>query len=242
MDLQDFTQTAVWLPLAASVLTGAVIGFEREVQAKAAGLRTHTLVCFSSAVLMMAASHQASWSFDGVPGANVVSDPTRMAHGILTGIGFLGAGVIFRQGPAVHGLTTAASLWMCAALGTLYGVGLFWLGLAGSVATLVVLVAFRIAYLLIPDRIEVVLKVVRDGPAPPDDIAATVASHCVRQAPWAQRIVLPVPGHPLQRLILTQSLWLTGPEDAARLTAALSLLPGVAEIAVTPVPSTDARA
>lgn len=241
MDLQDFTQTAVWLPLTASVLTGAVIGFEREVQAKAAGLRTHTLVCFSSAVLMMAASHQASWSFDGVPGANIVSDPTRMAHGILTGIGFLGAGVIFRQGPAVHGLTTAASLWMCAALGMLYGVGLFWLGLAGSVATLVVLVAFRIAYLLIPDRIELVLKVVRDGPAPLDDIVAIIAAHCLRQAPATRQFHLPMPGHPHQRLVLTQTLWLTGQPEADRLAAAIAALPGVAELSLTPVPSTDAR-
>src|SRR5688500_2011018 len=97
------------LPLASSPLTGMLIGLERELQGKPAGLRTHTLVCFASTLLTLAAAHQGEWSINLIAGTQIVSDPTRMAHGILTGIGFLGAGVIFREGPSVHGLTTAAS-------------------------------------------------------------------------------------------------------------------------------------
>lgn len=71
-------------------------------------------------------------------------DPVRMAHGILTGIGFLGAGVIFKEGFTVRGLTTAASLWITSALGTLYGIGFYGLAIGGTVATIVVLAAVTV--------------------------------------------------------------------------------------------------
>lgn len=138
------------LPLGSSLLTGMLIGFEREVLGKPAGLRTHTLVCFASTLLTLAATQQAEWSLDLMPSTQIVSDPTRMAHGLLTGIGFLGAGVIFREGPSVHGLTTAASLWITAALGIVYGVGMFGLAFVGAVTTLVVLVGLRVLYAVLP--------------------------------------------------------------------------------------------
>jgi putative Mg2+ transporter-C (MgtC) family protein len=138
------------LPLASSLLTGMLIGLDRELQGKPAGLRTHTLVCFASTLLTLAAARQGDWNLNLYPATQIVSDPTRMAHGILTGIGFLGAGVIFREGPSVHGLTTAASLWITAALGIVYGVGMFGLAVVGAVATLVVLVALRLLYALLP--------------------------------------------------------------------------------------------
>ena len=120
------------LPLAGSLVTGMLIGLDRELHGKPAGLRTHTLVCFASTLLTLAAARQADWVLSLLPGQQVVSDPTRMAHGILTGIGFLGAGVIFREGPSVQGLTTAASLWIAAALGIVFGVGLFGLAVVGA--------------------------------------------------------------------------------------------------------------
>lgn len=236
MDISDFQQPDVWLPLAASVATGAIIGFERELQAKAAGLRTHTLVCFSSAILMMGASHQPSWEFGVVPGANIVADPTRMAHGILTGIGFLCAGVIFRQGPSVHGLTTAASLWMCAALGTIYGAGLFWLAAAGSVATLVVLVLFRVMYLLVPDRLEAVLRVAHDDGASRDAILAILDRRGVKHGPAAWQQVLGGPGRPAERTDMALTVWLRDVAAGDDLARALAGLPGVIELSLTPVP------
>ena len=84
--------------------------------ARAAGFRTHTLVALASAILMLAAQHQVEWASSTTPEEILRIDPVRMAHGILTGVGFLCGGVIFKEGLSVHGLTTAASLWITSAL------------------------------------------------------------------------------------------------------------------------------
>lgn len=132
------------LPVAAAMTAGGLIGVERTYHGHPAGFRTHILVCVTSCLLMLAAMHQANWDFDWMPGQRVVIDPTRMAHGLLTGIGFLCAGVIFREGFSVHGLTTAASLWVTSAIGVLFGVGMLELALIGSGATLAVLAVLRL--------------------------------------------------------------------------------------------------
>lgn len=130
-------------PVAAAMVAGGLIGIERTYHGHPAGFRTHILVCMTSCVLMLAAMHQASWGFVALPEQRLVIDPTRMAHGILTGIGFLCAGVIFRERFSVHGLTTAASLWTTSAIGVMFGVGLWKLGLIGAGATLLVLAILR---------------------------------------------------------------------------------------------------
>jgi len=132
----------VW-PVAAAMTAGGLIGIERTYHGHPAGFRTHILVCLTSCLLMLAAMHQATWAFTALPGQTVVIDPTRMSHGLLTGIGFLCAGVIFREGFSVHGLTTAASLWVTSAIGVLFGVGMLDLALIGSGATLAVLAVLR---------------------------------------------------------------------------------------------------
>ncbi|MET0295033.1 MAG: MgtC/SapB family protein [Phenylobacterium sp.] len=136
-------------PIAGAVLAGALIGFEREYRGRPAGFRTHILVCLASSLLMLAAVHQVEWMMAEAHPDLIRIDPVRMAHGILTGIGFLCGGVIFRDGFSVHGLTTAASLWITSALGTLYGVGSYGLAIAGTLTTLLVLAALR----LIDDRL-----------------------------------------------------------------------------------------
>jgi putative Mg2+ transporter-C (MgtC) family protein len=150
MDVNDLPGFA--LPLLAAVVAGGLIGFEREWRGRAAGFRTHILVCLASALLMEAAVSQGAWRFLPVPGAEVVADPARMAHGVLTGIGFLCAGVIFRAGFSIHGLTTAASLWITAALGLLFGAGLFVLGATGTALTLAILIALRLVSLRLPQK------------------------------------------------------------------------------------------
>ena len=110
--------------LGAALTAGSLIGLERSIHGRPAGFRTHALVCLASALLMLVTAYQ--WEWLGVTAANEESfrtDPTRMAQGIMTGIGFLGAGVIFKEGLTVRGLTTAASIWITSALGILYGVG-----------------------------------------------------------------------------------------------------------------------
>lgn len=129
-------------PMIGAVAAGGVIGFEREHRGRAAGMRTHILLCLASALLMLAAVHQVRW-MGQTPHDVIRIDPVRMAHGILTGIGFLCGGVIFREGFSVRGLTSAASLWTTAALGVLYGISFYSLAISGTVTTLIVLAGLR---------------------------------------------------------------------------------------------------
>lgn len=140
------------LPILGAVIAGGVIGFEREWRGRAAGLRTHILVSLASALLMLAAMSQADWAFRALPDENIVTDPTRMAHGVLTGIGFLCAGVIFRTGFSIHGLTTAASLWITSAIGLLFGAGLYALGAAATGVTALILIGLKLISGRLPAR------------------------------------------------------------------------------------------
>lgn len=127
--------------LFAALAAGAAIGLERSFHGRPAGLRTHSLVCLASAMLMLVTVYQAQW-FHGGPDM-VRVDPTRMAQGVMTGIGFLGAGLIIKEGAAVRGLTTAASIWITSALGLLAGIGFYFPLVVVTMATLCVLAVFR---------------------------------------------------------------------------------------------------
>lgn len=140
----------VW-PVLGAAVAGGLIGAEREFRASPAGFRTHILVALSSALLMLGAVHQVDWLTDA-PAEIIRIDPVRMAHGVLTGIGFLCGGVIFREGVTVRGLTTAASLWTTSALGVLFGVGFYALAIGATFATIVVLAATGLSERLIPQK------------------------------------------------------------------------------------------
>jgi putative Mg2+ transporter-C (MgtC) family protein len=99
----------------------AAIGLEREIRQKSAGLRTHTLVGFASALIMLV----SKYGFTDVLGDHVVIDPSRVAAQIVSGIGFIGGGLIFVRRDAVRGLTTAAAVWLTAAVGMAAGAGLW---------------------------------------------------------------------------------------------------------------------
>lgn len=169
--------TTYVLPIVTAIVAGGLIGMEREFGGHAAGLRTHTLVALASALLMLLAVHQLSWLTEDTPHDVIRVDPVRMAHGILTGIGFLCGGVIFRAGFSVHGLTTAASLWVTSALGTLYGVGAYGLAAGGTVAVLLVLIAYRWLARRLPqnDIIDVCVRYRRAGPFPEDAFVELMA-------------------------------------------------------------------
>lgn len=136
----------------ASLAVGAAIGLERTMRGRPAGFRTHALVCVASSLLMLLTVYEFQW-MTAVPLDAIRTDPTRMAQGIMTGIGFLGAGVIFKEGLSIRGLTTAASIWMTAALGIVIGVGFYGAALVGAVATLAVLAAFRAIELWLPTEL-----------------------------------------------------------------------------------------
>jgi putative Mg2+ transporter-C (MgtC) family protein len=131
----------VLVHLLVALAAGGAIGMERSYHGRPAGFRTHALVCLASSLLMLVTVYQAEW-FPAVE-ATVRVDPTRMAQGIMTGIGFLGAGVIFKEGITVRGLTTAASIWITAAIGVLAGTGQWLPVLYATILTLGVLSAFR---------------------------------------------------------------------------------------------------
>lgn len=147
----DFLSPDLLWPILGATLAGAVIGAEREYRASPAGLRTHILVALSCCLLMLSAVHQMAWLNDA-PVEVIRIDPVRMAHGILTGIGFLCGGVIFREGFNVRGLTTAASLWTTSTLGMLFGIGFYELAIFGAGATLIVLAAVSLTERYAPQR------------------------------------------------------------------------------------------
>jgi len=138
----DQEQVVIAIRLLASVLIGGLIGLERTFRGRPAGFRTHTLVCLASALLMLVTVYQDTWMTHVAQDA-IRTDPTRMAQGIMTGIGFLGAGVIFKEGLTVRGLTTAASIWVTAAIGILVGIGFYFAAAIGSVIVLAILSVFR---------------------------------------------------------------------------------------------------
>jgi putative Mg2+ transporter-C (MgtC) family protein len=133
--------THVMLRLLLAMLLGGAVGLERESQGRPAGLRTHILVCLGATIIMLASQSMAILSQGLAPTARVTVDPGRIAAGIVTGIGFLGAGAILRIGDLVRGLTTAGCIWFVAALGIVIGQGLYALGITATIFALVVLLA-----------------------------------------------------------------------------------------------------
>src|SRR5262245_34883210 len=130
----DHTDLVIIGRVAGALVIGAMIGFERTFHGRPAGFRTHALVCVASAILMIVTVYQGHW-MTAVDHDAIRTDPTRMAQGIMTGIGFLGAGVIFKEGLTVRGLTTAASIWVTAAIGILVGIGFWFAAVVGAAAT-----------------------------------------------------------------------------------------------------------
>jgi putative Mg2+ transporter-C (MgtC) family protein len=131
------TNQEVLLRLAVSLVVGLITGYERTLHHKPAGIRTYSLVCMGSTMFMML----SSYGIQVVPLGNLMhaSDPGRVAAQIVTGIGFLGAGVIMQDRGRIRGLTTAAEMWTTAGLGMAIGLGLYFLTLVGVVCVLIAL-------------------------------------------------------------------------------------------------------
>ncbi len=130
-----------WLQLEELTLAfalSAIVGLEREVRQKSAGLRTYTLVGVSAALFMLI----SKYGFNDVLGERVVVDPSRVAAQVVSGIGFIGGGVIFMRRNIVRGLTTAASVWLTAALGMACGAGLPVLAVATTIGHLIIMFVF----------------------------------------------------------------------------------------------------
>lgn len=159
-------------------LFGGIIGFERHAHGRPAGFRTHLLVCVSSVLIMIVSEYYHYLSL--LDPAYIRIDPARLAAGAITGVGFLGAGVIVKVGVNVQGLTTAASLWIVSAIGLATGSGLYTAGLVGFVITYLSLWILR----LVEDRMPSVdykfMTVIMSGPGNEEAIRSAVKKHEAR--------------------------------------------------------------
>ncbi|TPV93426.1 MAG: MgtC/SapB family protein [Myxococcales bacterium FL481] len=138
------------LQIGLSLALGGAVGLEREARGRAAGLRTMMLVCLGATLVMIASGSIAQGGSAIHDPAVTRVDPARIAAGIVTGIGFLGAAVVVRLGDLIRGVTTAASIWLAAVLGIVIGAGQYALAVAATIAALVVLWLFHFLERVVP--------------------------------------------------------------------------------------------
>lgn len=137
VELVSVQQLELMARLLLAFVLGGVLGFERQVRHRPAGLRTHMLVSTGAAAFTIA----SAFAF---PGQSAQQDPTRIAAQIVTGVGFLGAGTIWRTPSTIRGLTTAASIWLVAAIGLLCGAGMYVLAGFATLLGFIALYVLRI--------------------------------------------------------------------------------------------------
>ena len=141
MTIPSIAETDAIFRLLLAILLGGAIGLERESRGRPAGLRTHILVCLGATIIMIASTRMGELTQVLSPTSRIQVDPGRIAAGIVTGIGFLGAGAIIRLGDLVRGLTTAGCIWFVAALGITIGQGMYFLAIVSTLFALSVLLA-----------------------------------------------------------------------------------------------------
>ena len=159
------------------------------------------------------------------------TDPTRMAQGIMTGIGFLGAGVIFKEGLTVRGLTTAASIWITAAIGILVGVGFYLPAVIGTLATLIVLGVFRAVEARLPSEFYThhPIRFVRESIIPEPELRELIGRHGFTIANLSHRLTEMGKVFEYRMVIRTRDR-----SAAARLSQYLCTVPGIIEFRIAP--------
>ena len=216
--------------LLVALAAGGLIGFERSYHGRPAGFRTHTLVCVASSALMLITMYQSHWYPEEFSG-RVALDPTRMAQGIMTGIGFLGAGVIFKEGLTVRGLTTAASIWITAAIGILAGIGFYFPLLVTTVLTLLTLSLFRWIESAVPGQYYAHLEVrfSRDKAMPEDGFRGFIKEQGFSIANLSYRYSANASFIEYRMVVRTSRT-----DDVKRLAEALSRMDAVVEFRMFP--------
>ena len=220
----------ITIHLLGALIAGGLIGGERSFHGRPAGFRTHTLVCVTSSLLMLVTLYQWQW-LPGVPLDTVKTDPTRMAQGIMTGIGFLGAGVIYKEGASVRGLTTAASIWLTAAIGILFGVGFYFPAIMATGFALGILAAFRWLEARIPAQAYAYhyIRFHRDTTMPEEELRGLLAHHGFSIANMGYRVIEDGQFFEYRMVMRT-----TDPANTSRLADALRQLAIVREFRISP--------
>lgn len=142
----DWT-TDVWhfiVRMLIAVVCGFVIGLERKSRSKEAGIRTHAIVCLAACLFMILSKYLASPLFSDIAGSGFTGDATRIASQVVTGIGFLGAGIIMYRRDVMHGLTTAAGVWATAAIGMALGAGFVVTGVCATAIIVILQLIFHL--------------------------------------------------------------------------------------------------
>lgn len=216
--------------LAGALIAGGLIGLERSYHGRPAGFRTHTLVCVASSLLMLVTLYQGHW-LPGIPMESVRTDPTRMAQGIMTGIGFLGAGVIYKEGLSVRGLTTAGSIWMTAAIGILFGIGFYFPALLATALTLGTLSLFRWIEIRMPTQSYAHhhIRFAREEVIPETQLRELLAEHGFSVANLSYRVVDDGRYFEYRMVIRTADL-----SAASRLAESLRGIASVREFRISP--------
>lgn len=142
-DLLELDNGVMVLRVLLAVGLGAALGLEREIDNQPAGFRTHILVCLGAALFGLISVHAFAPFAVTTSNTDVRIDITRVASQVVVGVGFLGGGAILKYGASIRGLTTAASMWVAAAVGLAVGLGYYWAAVAVTIAALVSLTGFR---------------------------------------------------------------------------------------------------
>jgi len=164
--------------LLGALMLGMMVGYERAYHGRAAGMRTYGLVCMASTGLTVFAAYPSFW-YGGLASLPVNPDPTRVVQGIVTGIGFLGAGVIMKEGLNIRGLTTAASIWTASAIGVLVGVGFYLAAISLTVLSSLCMILVARLENWLPSRAGVAVTVeFEKGLVPREETLRRVALEC----------------------------------------------------------------
>jgi putative Mg2+ transporter-C (MgtC) family protein len=167
----DAALARVGINLSCALVAGALIGAERSYNGRAAGFRTNMVVALAAAgAVTMAMQPQFRGVSEGL-GFSYVDPIPQIAQGVMTGVGFLGAGVIFKEGVSVQGLTTAACIWAVAAVGLLFGVGMYGPGALLTLLILVVLIGMRVVEGVLPHKVYALATFVFESENGPDHAA-----------------------------------------------------------------------
>lgn len=135
------TNGILLLHLIGATAVGCLLGYERSYHGRAAGMRTYALVCIASTMLTVINGHPSHW-YGGLSNTPAAADPTRVIQGIMTGIGFLCAGVIMKEGFTIRGLSTSASIWTTAAIGIIIGIGFYGAAISATIVTAAIMTGF----------------------------------------------------------------------------------------------------
>jgi putative Mg2+ transporter-C (MgtC) family protein len=194
------TLTSYWSPtelvtnalllfhLIGATAVGLLLGYERSYHGRAAGMRTYALVCVTSTMLTVINAYPQQWYGGNLPNvASTAGDPTRVIQGIMTGIGFLGAGVIMKDGFTIRGLSSAASIWTTAGIGIIIGVGFYGAAISATGIALAAMTVLGRMEKILPHQSTLHLTLVyrADNAPSSDQIRSCMANHGFDVIDWS---------------------------------------------------------